>query len=318
MEVKRIAVVVLLTLWAVLTCAAGCLLCTALLVRGDADERDLALAGALFVAATGCLLASHRARPDATALRRQEAFLADMAHDLRTPLTALRALAEAVLSHPDQQAQLLPRTVELARRMDTIVDDVLMRARLTGGAETLAVEPVWLDQLVATLVEETPCGGAEVTVITAPTVVTADPVLIRRAVGNLLDNALRHGRDGGSPAVVRVTVADGRVIVADRGPGIDPSLADRMFDRFTSLGGSSGLGLSIVRWVVDAHGGKLRVSGNRGGGTVFEISLSTAGRPLPRAFGTVATIRPAVTMSTAGRTRGGDSSARAGGDRRRG
>jgi signal transduction histidine kinase len=264
------------------------------------------------------MTASRRSGPDPVALRRQEAFLADTAHDLRTPLSALRALAETALSRPDQYAQLLPRTVELARRMDTIVDDVLMRARLVGGAETMAIEPVWLDQLVATLVEETPADGAEVTVITAPTVVNADPALIRRAVSNLLDNALRHGREGNSPAVVRVTVADGRVIVADRGPGIDPSMSGRMFDRFTSFSGSSGLGLSIVRWVVDAHGGRLRVSNNCGGGTVFEVSLPIVARPLRQALGVVATIGPDARMSTAGRTRRGDSSARASGDRRRG
>jgi signal transduction histidine kinase len=72
---------------------------------------------------------------------------------------------------------------------------------------------------------------------------------------------------------VQVTVTHGRVIVADQGPGIDPSLAARMFDRFAGSGRSTGLGLSIVRWVVHAHGGTLRLLDSGGSGTIFEIAL---------------------------------------------
>jgi signal transduction histidine kinase len=152
-----------------------------------------------------------------------------------------------------------------------------MRARLAAGVEQLAIEPVWLDQLVATVVEETPANGAEVTVTTAPTKVAADPALVQRAIGNLLDNALRHGRVEGKPAVVQVTVAGGRVIVADHGPGIDPSAARETFERFSGSGSSTGLGLAIVRWVAQAHGGTLRVYNADGGGAIFEMSLPSVG-----------------------------------------
>jgi signal transduction histidine kinase len=216
-------------------------------------------------------------RPAATALEHQEALLADTAHDLRTPVAGLRALAEAALANPTQRTELLPRVVELSRRMGTIIDGVLMRARLAAGVEQLALEPVWLDQLVATVVEETPANGAEVTVTTAPTKVSADPALVQRAIGNLLDNALRHGRVEGKPAVVQVTVAGGRVIVADHGPGIDPSAARQTFERFAGSGASTGLGLAIVRWVAQAHGGTLRVYNADGGGAIFEMSLPSAG-----------------------------------------
>jgi signal transduction histidine kinase len=167
--------------------------------------------------------------------------------------------------------------VDLAKRMGSIIDGVLMRARLAAGVEKLDIQPVWLDQLVSTVVEETPAEGARVTLTTAPTRVDADPELIRRAIGNLLDNALRHGRAPGGEAVVHITVAGGRVIVADHGPGIDPSLARQTFERFASAGGSSGLGLSIVRWVAEAHHGMLRVYNAEEGGAIFELVLPADG-----------------------------------------
>ena len=225
------------------------------------------------VGAAGHLLSVRAVRPAVAALEQQEVLLADTAHDLRTPVAALRALAETALLNPTQRTELLPRTVDLAKRMGSIIDGVLMRARLAAGVEPLAIQPVWLDQLVTTVVEETPTEGAQVTVTTAPTKVNADPALVQRAIGNLLDNALRHGRVPGSDAVVHITVAGGRVIVADHGPGIDASVARETFDRFKSAGGSSGLGLSIVRWVAQAHGGVLRVYNAEEGGAIFELVL---------------------------------------------
>ncbi|RKR91885.1 phospho-acceptor domain-containing protein [Micromonospora pisi] len=224
-------------------------------------------------AAAGHLFSVRAVRPAVAALEQQEVLLADTAHDLRTPVAALRALAETALLNPAQRTELLPRTVELAKRMGTIIDGVLMRARLAAGVEPLAIQPVWLDQLVSTVVEETPTEGARVTVTTAPTKVNADPALVQRAIGNLLDNALRHGRVPGRDAVVHITVAGGRVMVADHGPGIDASVARETFDRFKSAGGSSGLGLSIVRWVAQAHGGELRVYNAEEGGAIFELVL---------------------------------------------
>ncbi|MGI5211373.1 sensor histidine kinase, partial [Plantactinospora sp. CA-290183] len=211
------------------------------------------------VGLAGHLLSGRAIRPATAALEQQEVLLAETAHDLRTPVAALRALAETALDNPTQRADLLPRTVHLAVRMGTIIDGLLVRARLAAGVEQLAIQPVWLDQLVSTVVEETPTDGARVTVTAAPTKVNVDPVLVQRALGNLLDNALRHGRRPGDIAVVHITVAGGRVMVADHGPGIDAAVARENFDRFTSGSGSSGLGLPIVRWVAQAHGGMLRV-----------------------------------------------------------
>ncbi|WP_433730159.1 sensor histidine kinase [Actinoplanes sp. CA-051413] len=248
-----------------------------------AAHRDFVLAvlggSVLFlaaVAAAGYLLTVRAVRPATAALEQQEVLLADTAHDLRTPVAALRALAETALLQPAQRTELLPRTVDLARRMGSIIDGVLIRARLAAGVETLTIQPLWLDQLVSTVVEETVDDGADITVTTAPTKVSADADLVRRAIDNLLDNALRHGRVPGQPAIVHITVAGGRVTVADHGPGIDAALAEESFERFKSSGGSSGLGLSIVRWVAQAHGGTLRVYNAVEGGAIFELELPAA------------------------------------------
>lgn len=245
------------------------------------DRMATLVGGAAAVLLVGLTLASHllsgRAiRPAATALEQQEALLAETAHDLRTPIAALRALAETALAAPDQRADLLPRTVRLAHRMGGIIDSLLARARLAAGMERLDIQPVRLDQLVAAVVEETPSDGAQVTLTAAPSTVLADPGLVQRAVGNLLDNALRHGRRPGRPALVHITVAEGRTIVADNGPGVDASTDGTMTDRFVSGAGSTGLGLSVVRWIAEAHGGSLAVHNSPDGGAIFELTLRAA------------------------------------------
>ncbi|MGC4940419.1 sensor histidine kinase [Kribbella sp. DT2] len=220
-------------------------------------------------------------RPAMAALEQQENLLAETAHDLRTPVAALRALAETAMQDPHQRGELLPRTVRLAGRMGDIIDGLLVRARLAAGVEQLSMQLVWLDQLVAVVVEDTPSDAGRVSLVTAPTMVRADPVLLQRAIGNLLDNAMRHGRaPGADQAIVTVTVADGRITVADQGPGIDPAIGDDLFERFAAGSGSAGagIGLSVVRWVALAHGGDLKVHNGDEGGAIFEFRLPVAER----------------------------------------
>jgi two-component system OmpR family sensor kinase len=224
----------------------------------------------------GHWLSGRAIRPAAAALEQQEVLLAETAHDLRTPVAALRALAESALRNPAERVELLPRTVRLASRMGGIIDGLLVRARLAAGVDRLALQSVWLDQLVAGVVEETPTDGASVTLTAAPTKVLVDPTLVQRAIGNLLDNALRYGRQPDQHAVVHISVAGGRVTVADHGPGVDESIT-QAFDRFhtgsTGGAGSTGLGLSIVRWVAQAHGGTLMVYNADDAGAIFELTL---------------------------------------------
>ncbi|MGW4125487.1 sensor histidine kinase [Nocardia sp. NPDC004711] len=200
------------------------------------------------------------------ALERQETVLAGAAHELRSPIAALRALAETARDHPDQRTELLDRTVHLSRRMGDIVENLLSRARLSVGIEQLESQPLRLDQIVTDRIDEIDCNAEIFTSTTAPTVVNGDPTLLRRALRNLLDNAVRHGHLPGEPARVHVTVAGGRVTVADQGPGLDDSDVDSIFEAFHSNAGSTGLGLPIPRWVAHAHGGTLEVHSADGGG----------------------------------------------------
>ncbi|MEV6976969.1 HAMP domain-containing sensor histidine kinase [Kitasatospora sp. NPDC093806] len=231
-------------------------------------------------ALSGRLLAGRAVRPALAALDQQEAFLADAAHDLRTPAASLRLLAETGLRGEADPTEVLERTLRLSTRMGDLVDGLLTRARLMAGVVELDLEPLRLDQLVEAAASDVPAAapasalGHRVTVRTEPVVVLADAVLLRRAVGNLLDNALAHGHAPGEPADIEVTVtADGTVAVDDAGPGIPPDRVRSLFERFRSGSGSSGLGLSIAAWVAHAHGGSLTVTASARGGARFVLRV---------------------------------------------
>lgn len=245
--------------------------------RGEAEHSRFALtlwvgAAALGVmsALLGYLLAGRSIRPAAAAIEQQERFLADAAHELRTPLARLRTTAEAGATDPSTAVEALSSIAALAGTAGEVVDDLLMLARMDAGAVALDAQKLRLDQLVADVVEQHP----GVTFSGAASIVVADPVLVRRAVENLVTNAVRHG--GG--AEVTVSVAGGVIVVADRGPGIEPAVEPFLFERFRSgaTTGGSGLGLSIVRQIAEAHGGTVD-GGNRadGKGAEFALSLPT-------------------------------------------
>ncbi|MET9540328.1 HAMP domain-containing sensor histidine kinase [Streptomyces sp. NPDC006553] len=232
----------------------------------------------LLSAAVGHALSGRAVRPALTALNQQEAFLADAAHDLRTPTASLRTLAETALRGDTDSTDVHRRTLRLAEGMGRLVDGLLTRARLMSGTATVARQPLRLDQVVEAVVQdaEAPAEGHRVRVEAEDTVVVADPDLVRRAVGNLLGNALAHGHAPGVPAEVRITVTrDGTLTVEDAGPGLPPEVADALFERFRSGSGSTGLGLSIASWVAHAHGGTLTAGSADGGGARFVLRLPT-------------------------------------------
>ncbi|MGW8356628.1 sensor histidine kinase [Streptomyces wedmorensis] len=228
-------------------------------------------------AAVGHLLSGRAVRPALSVLGQQEAFLADAAHDLRTPAASLRTLAETALRGETDSTDVLKRTLRLAEGMGRLVDGLLTRARLMSGTAALAREPLRLDQLVEAVVAEAPAEGHRVTVRAEESVVDADPDLVRRAVANLLGNALAHGHLPGTPAEVRIGVGrDGSVTVEDAGPGLPPEVAGALFERFRSGAGSTGLGLSIASWVAHAHGGTLTADRGDLGGARFVLRLPAA------------------------------------------
>ncbi|CAM5265551.1 sensor histidine kinase [Streptomyces narbonensis] len=234
----------------------------------------------LLSAAVGHVLSGRAVRPALAALGQQEAFLADAAHDLRTPAASLRTLAETALRGETDSTEVHRRTLRLAEGMGRLVDGLLTRARLMSGTAMPTRQPLRLDQLAEAVVEEAAEGAAaghRVRVEAEETVVVADPDLVRRAVGNLLGNALAHGHAPGVPADVLVTVArDGTLTVEDAGPGLPPEVADALFERFRSGSGSTGLGLSIASWVAHAHGGTLTAGRGQLGGARFVLRLPTS------------------------------------------
>jgi len=209
---------------------------------------------------------------------RQRRLVADASHELRTPLTAARTnvdlLLEGKLPEDEQRRALDEASTELDA-LTSLVSDLVELAR--GEERKLRIEDVQLDDLVEGTVERAKSRAPGFTFVTSlsPTVVRADPVLLERAIGNLLDNAVKYSPAG---APIEVSVRDGEVVVADHGPGVAPEDIPRIFDRFYRAAGArskpgAGLGLAIVREAAEAHGGSATVESPGGGGAKFRITL---------------------------------------------
>lgn len=224
----------------------------------------------------------------AAADRARRQLLADVSHELMTPLTAMRgyvetlAMAELRLDAPVRERYL--RIVdEETRRLERIVGDLLDLARLEGGGTTIRRELVPLATLfdrVATRYErEFTARGVTFTRRVDPgaETVIGDLDRLEQVLQNLAANALRHIPDGGALSMTASRHASNvRVTVRDNGPGIAPEHLPRIFDRFYKADaaratGGSGLGLSIVKTIVDAHGGT--ISARNEDGAVFETTL---------------------------------------------
>ncbi|MFI6406850.1 sensor histidine kinase [Streptomyces sp. NPDC050548] len=240
------------------------------LARSDRDHdllvRWLALGCTALVccaAAVGHLLSGRAMRPALRGLDQQEQFLAEAAHELRTPLATLRLTVERGGSSDE--------ALRLVDRLSRLVTGLLARARLESGAQRVELVPLRLDQLVETTVEELP-DHQSVTVTAEPVVVRGDPDLLAQAVRNLVENAQRHGGPAGSP--VEVSVTPGLVTVRDHGDGVPLADRERVFARGVSgTGPGTGAGLAIVRWVAGLHHGTARLTDAPGGGLLAELRL---------------------------------------------
>ncbi len=223
----------------------------------------------------------------ADALAAQQRFTADASHELRTPLTTVRSnvgflRAHADAAEPDRAAALADIEAESAR-MSRLVDDLLTLARADGGQRP-RLEPLDLGELAQQVCRQarTVHPDREVHCAGAPVRVLGDDDALRRLLWILLDNAVEHTADGGT-VWVAVTSRDGwaALQVSDDGPGIDPQLSERVFDRFFRADGSrrdggAGLGLAIARWIVWAHGGRITASNNTRGGASFVAELPSS------------------------------------------
>ncbi len=214
-------------------------------------------------------------------------FVADASHELRTPVTTIRGYAELYrtggLRGPGELDAALRRTEEEAVRMGSLVEDLLVLARLDQG-RPLQREPVDLDVLVRDAVRDARAVDPDhlVTAVAAGgMVVPGDADRLRQVVTNLVGNARVHTPPGTAVQVRTSREGDRAVLeVADSGPGMPADVAERAFERFYRADparsrhqGGSGLGLAIVRATVDAHGGTVTLRSAPGAGTTVRVEL---------------------------------------------
>lgn len=245
----------------------------------------------LLASAGGYFLAHKSLAPIASCFKEQQRFIADASHELRTPLAMLRGETEVALEKTrsiDEYQQSLSLIQDEAERLSRIVEDLFILARQPMDAPAALIkEPVALNEAVRDCAR-----AAEVLAIrkgvrlnlenNSPVIaLNGDEELIKRMILNLLDNAVKYTPEGGeiSLALTRRN-GNAEIIVRDTGIGIPKADQEHVFDRFyrvdkarsRALGGA-GLGLSIVRWIVDLHGGEIRVDSEPGRGSTFVVEL---------------------------------------------
>jgi signal transduction histidine kinase len=240
------------------------------------------------------------------ALDRERTFVADASHEMRTPLAILRAEIDLALggdrSADDLRAALVSAGEE-TDRLSRLADDLLVLARVEHGTLPVRREAVELGELLETVAGRfrgrAGAGGREIAVdATSPGSAMLDRLRIEQALGNLVDNALRHGA---GVVVLRATRRDGEIelAVVDQGQGFAPSVAEVAFERFTRGdpsrgGGGAGLGLSIVRAIARAHGGEAAATAS-GGGTEVRICVPDPAMPNEDAPATAVPLGPPAT-----------------------
>jgi len=262
-------------------------------VRADETGGDevSALAGT-FNKMADDLHARASALAESDRVRRQ--LLADVSHELMTPLSGIRGYIET-LAMPelklddDTRLRYLGIVDEETHKLEAIIGDLLDLARLEGGGDTLEREPVLVDDLFRRVADrhQPPLRERGITLTTTAAAGTpliyGDPDRLEQALQNVAANAIRHTPSGGAVSLRAEPDGDHvRITIADNGPGIPPEHLTHVFDRFykvdasrsgTRVPSGSGLGLSIVRAIVMRHEGEVQASNAPGGGAVFTFWL---------------------------------------------
>ena len=246
----------------------------------------IAFAALFLVAAGGFILVRKSTAPIERSIEFMRRFMADAAHELRTPITILRSRAEVALQHPREEATYVEalRGVEAeARRLGGIVDSLLVLARADAGERQIEKQPLFLDDIA---IDAAAAAGVvakqksvEVSVDEfeeAP--VDGDPTLIRQLMMIVLDNAVKF-TDAGGQVHIRVSMVDGSptFVVEDTGIGIKPEELKLVFQRFfrgetaRSRTDGAGLGLSIASWIAQEHGADISITSELGKGTKVAV-----------------------------------------------
>ena len=204
-------------------------------------------------------------------------FIADVSHEIKTPLTGILGAADMM----DGDSPLVPLVKREASRLNALVQSILDLARLEREGDVLNLAETDLAGLVRDVASRYPCRcDAE-----GPCVATCDPQLVEQAVANLVENAVRHS--GSDDIRVSLSSAGGmaEIAVEDRGVGVPPEQAERIFERFHRVDparaaetGGAGLGLAIVRRIARLHGGEARCTPARPRGARFTISIPLTNR----------------------------------------
>lgn len=217
-------------------------------------------------------------------------FLGDASHQLRTPLTTIRANLD-LASRPElpegERAAILADARDEAERMGRLIGDLLSLARAEAGVR-LELVPIELDTVLVESVRRARLAASHVRMTVAsvePAVVEGDRDRLRELFGILLDNAARYTPDGGSvTADLRVVDGHAEVKVTDTGIGLDEADRSRLFERLyrgararAMRPAGTGLGLAIARWIVESHAGGIDLANRDGGGTVVTVELPLRG-----------------------------------------
>ncbi len=212
------------------------------------------------------------------------AFMAEAAHQMRTPLAALRAQAQLALDEedPEDMRRSLHAIERNATHMSRLLNQLLSDASVIHRANLQRFAPVDLAETVHQALHEAlpqalPAPRVQLAVSAQAAWIHGDALLLREAIKNLIDNALKYGGDGALQVALTEEAQHWVLTIADHGPGIAAADAERVFERFArgegAAAGGAGLGLAIVKRVVDSHGGQIDLSNRVGGGLVATIRL---------------------------------------------
>jgi signal transduction histidine kinase len=223
----------------------------------------------------------------------QRQFMADASHELRSPVSVIRVAADVALSrdHRDEAEyrEALTMTATQSKHLTTLVDDMLLLARADAGGYPLRLVDLRLRDVIDECCRAISMLAADRHISVRSSIaddvsVIGDEQLLRRLIVNLLQNAVQHTPAGGSVSLdVQADARDVRIRVTDSGPGIADDDRARIFERFVQLDASrrssgAGLGLTIARWIAEAHGGTLNVESTSPQGSTFCLALAVSDR----------------------------------------